>query len=119
MLRLVLQVKKNESFFFAKKNVFFYSLAFCYTRMFNRYILIKCYVILLSWGRWGYFEHGASSDQPLSVLFLQHHVTYSIAVTAIFFFNRHIGLVAKSSSVLLNFIFMIFDKKVRTDETKS
>ena len=29
-----------------KKHVF-YSLAFCYTRMFNRHILRKCYVILL------------------------------------------------------------------------
>ena len=41
------------------------------------------------------------------------------AVTAIVSFNRHIGLVAKSSSFLLNFIFMIFDKKVKSDKTKS
>ena len=47
--------QKNESFFVQKKHVFFfsiktcflYSLTFCYTPMLNRYILIKCYVILL------------------------------------------------------------------------
>ena len=38
---------KKKHVFSNKKNVFFYSLAFCYTRMFNRYVLIKCYVILL------------------------------------------------------------------------
>ena len=46
----MLQVKKIVflDFFQSKKQkMIFYSLVFCFTRMFNRYILMKCYVILL------------------------------------------------------------------------
>ena len=38
------KTKKNKSVFLQKKRFFN---VFCYTRMFSRYIITKCYVILL------------------------------------------------------------------------
>ena len=69
-------------------------------------------------GRWGYFGSGASSDQSLPVLFLQHHVTYSSHRNLLFQSPYWLGTKIKYS-FLLNFIFTIFNKKVKSDETKS